>query len=121
MYQFTDLITKYSVPYTLIIPGVGGKYDDRGSIIPAEPVKKKRTGAIIPYDNNTVYHSGGAIAQTDRRLRSLTPLPDKLDGVHVEYGGKRYKVESDADFTTYSDFYRYHLKWVSAFDKSKAD
>lgn len=113
MFDFTDLIEKYSVSYTLIIPQKGGYVD--GYYQAGAEERKEMEGAIVPYKESRIYQSGGSLTQEDRELYSMARLEFEKNLV-VEHKGKKYKVESETDYSDYADVYVYALKRVSAFD-----
>lgn len=118
MFDFTDLIEKYSVPYTLIIPGENGGFVD-GYYQEATATRREMEGAIVPYKESRIYQSGGSLTSEDRELYSSEKLEfDK--NLYVEHSGKTYKVDTEADYGDYADVYVYGLKRVSVHDRSKA-
>nr|DAD87162.1 MAG TPA: head closure knob [Siphoviridae sp. ctM4P7] len=118
MFDFTDLIEKYSVPYTLIIPGENGGFVD-GYYQEATATRREMEGAIVPYKESRIYQSGGSLTNEDRELYSSEKLEFEKN-LYVEHSGKTYKVDTEADYGDYADVYVYGLKRVSVHDRSKA-
>lgn len=108
---FASLVAAFAVDFTLILPT-----DSKGQYIKGEwvadneePVIKQ--GAIIPYDDRTIYQSGGTLTTSDRQLAYVGDIPL---GSHVIDMGKRYKVESEEPFREhYADTNLYRLKAVN--------
>ncbi|GGC98043.1 hypothetical protein [Enterococcus wangshanyuanii] len=109
--MFASLVAAFAVDFTLILPtGNKGKYI-KGEWVPdnQEPVATK--GAIIPYDDRTIYQSGGTLTTSDRQLAYVGDIPL---GSHIIDAGKEYKVESEEPFREhYADTNLYRLKAVS--------
>lgn len=117
LYNFTRLITKYSVQFTLISVSeggyVGGKYVSGGE------VEMPLTGAIVPYPDSKIYQSGGYLTQKDRQLYMKTPISSPLKGAKVEYKGDIYNIEQNTDYGDYADAYIYALKWVEQLSEAE--
>lgn len=116
LYNFTRLIKKYSVNFTLVIPGegkyIGGKYTE------GEAEEVSMSGAIIPMSESKVYQSGGTYTSKDRQLYMLSPVEKALEGGKVKYDGNIYSIETETDYKDYCDAAVYNLKWVSSFDRA---
>lgn len=58
--NFSSLIETFAVDFQLVLPSVegAGKYI-HGEWFPTNEEPKTVSGAIIPYDNRTIYQSGG--------------------------------------------------------------
>ncbi|PZL78247.1 hypothetical protein CI088_00310 [Enterococcus plantarum] len=108
---FSSLVASFGVDFTLILlTDSKGQYI-KGEWVPdnQEPVIKQ--GAIIPYDDRTIYQSGGTLTTSDRQLAYVGDIPL---GSHVIDAGKKYKVESEESFREhYADTNLYRLKAVS--------
>lgn len=110
LYNFRRLITKYSVPFTLVTYGEG-KYVN-GKYVKGEKAELAATGAIVPMAMRKIYQSGGTLKTTDRQLYMKTPIPVPLDGTQAVYNGRTYEIEEETDFNDYADAYIYTLRWV---------
>lgn len=75
LYDFTDLISKYSVEGKLIKESGKGSYIG-GNWIPA-PASEPETinGAVLPMTKQKIYQSGGIYTESDRELITLTEIP----------------------------------------------
>ncbi len=119
-FDFSGLIEKYSVSFTVLCSGEG-HYNDLGDWVTDEPEEQEKTGAIIGISESKLYRSDGVLTEKDKQLYMLESL-GKIDKAHVIYAGNKYKVEQEptegnAQFT---GCYSYVLKWVSAFDRKEA-
>lgn len=110
LYNFTRLITKYSVQFTLISTADGSYVD--GKYVEGATTETALTGAIVPYSDSKIYQSGGFFTQKDRELYMKTPINAPLKAAKVKYKGDIFKVESNRDYGDYADAYIYSLKWV---------
>lgn len=114
LYNFTRLIQKYSVSFTLCREQdgkyVSGKWEE------GEPIKTLMRGAIVPMGERKIYDSGGTYTAQDRELYLTKTLGKPLSELTVIYGGNNYKVEESRDFSDYADVVIYVLKWVSKSD-----
>lgn len=111
LYNFTRLIRKYSVDFTLVRTQggsfVSGKWVDGGE------VRTEMRGAIVPMGERKIYSSGGVYTTDDRELYLLKPLEAPLSGLTVIHNKNTYSVEQSRDFADYADVALYTLKWVS--------
>lgn len=117
LYDFVDLIHKYSVEGRLIQESSQGEYIG-GNWVPAsadgsKPVK----GALLPMTRQKVYQSGGTYTENDRELITLEEIPLEPSS-YVVFQGMKYKVESESDYSLYAGFHSYNLKRVGAFDRT---
>lgn len=110
LYDFKRLITKYSVPFTLISTSEGAYVD--GKYVEGTRTETALTGAIVPYSDSKIYQSGGFLTQKDRELYMKTPITAPLKAAKVSYKGDIYNIESNRDYGDYADAYIYSLKWV---------
>lgn len=116
LYDFTRLINKYSVSFTLVIPSEGSYVG--GKFVEGEAERTNLKGAIIPMSESKVYQSGGTYTSKDRQLYLLSPVKKALKGSSIEYDGNVYSIESETDYKDYCDAAVYNLKWVSSFDRA---
>lgn len=110
LYNFSRLINKYSVTFSLV--KAGGKYVS-GKWVKGEPIVKEMRGAIVPISDTKIYQSGGTYDKNDRELYMMQPLPEPLSDWKVVYKDKEYTVEAGKDFADYADVAVYTLKAVS--------
>lgn len=110
LYNFTRLISKYSVAFCLHRTKggyVGGKWEAGSEIV------SQMRGAIVPLSDRKVYGSGGTYTTQDRELYLTTPLQAPLSEYRVVYNGNYYAVEEGRNYEDYADVAVYILKWVS--------
>ncbi len=120
LYDFTDLISKYSVEGRLIRESSQGEYIG-GNWVPASADEPKPVkGAFLPMTRQKVYQSGGAYTENDRELITLEEIPLE-PSAYVVFQGMKYKVESESDYSLYAGFHSYNLKRVGTFDRTKTD
>ncbi|QID51022.1 MULTISPECIES: hypothetical protein [Bacillus] len=112
-FQFGDLIEKYSVDFTLLLPASEGFYDDLGKWVEGQPVESEEKGAIVPLQAQLIYQSGGRLTQMDRQLYFQKKIPFKAQ---VVFDGVTFLVEAMTPYETYADFNSYILKAVSNSD-----
>lgn len=121
-FNFSRLIKKYSVEFTIEYPGNASNsndplyYDDLGNYIgpelPSGP--QPMTGALMPPSDRQVYNSGGRLTASDRLLYSLTTnIPE---GSKILYKGMSYQVMPRANFEDFADFAQYECKAVENID-----
>ncbi len=126
MFEFKDLIDKYSVKFTIEYPSappseVSGNdledYDLLGNAIEnngGTPGVIIEEGALIPLPARVIYQSGGRLTEADRMLYSTNHnIPNKSK---ILYKGLTYHVESKTPYEDYADFSQYTCKAVTAFD-----
>lgn len=118
-FNFSNLIKKYSRPFTIISEGKGGK-NAAGDYVKGETIKNELTGAIIGFSENKVHRSEGNLTAMDKALHTLTPIDNALIGAAVVFNGNKYKIETqkgkdNADFT---GCWSYTLKYISAFTEA---
>ncbi|MCK8098712.1 hypothetical protein ACL66B_14350 [Bacillus subtilis] len=106
---FSDLIERYSVDFTLLIPSEEGSYDDLGEWVPPKPTKSDERGAIVPLQSQLIYQSGGRLTSMDRQLFIKNEIPLKAQ---VIFDGATFDVEAMTPYGTYADFNSYILKAV---------
>ena len=111
LYDFTRLISKYSVSF-LLRHTSKGKYVS-GKWVPGEEIIEEMQGAIVPISDRKVYDSGGTYTTMDRELYILQPLPDPLSEYYVIYKENVYAVETGRNFSDYADAMIYTLKYQS--------
>ena len=114
-FDFSDLISDYMNPFTVVTRSEGG-YDDRGIWRDGQEQETEYTGAIIAFRESKVFRSEGVITAKDRRLFTLEALPQALVGAKVIYKGQEYKIDSELENAEFTGVWSYLLKWVSAFD-----
>lgn len=117
LYNFTRLITKYSVPFTLITVSEGGYVG--GKYVSGEEVETPLTGAIVPYPDSKIYQSGGFLTQKDRQLYMKTPISNPLKSAKVLFKGDIFTIEQDTNYEDYADAYIYALKWVEQLSEAE--
>lgn len=113
-FDFSGLIEDYSNKFTVIVHKEGD-FDDAGDWQDGKDERIEKTGAIISFKESKVFRSEGKITAQDKRLFMLQPLPDALMGASVEYGGKKYMIESELENAEFTGVYSYFLRYVSAF------
>ncbi|EGO7824153.1 hypothetical protein POB01_002763 [Enterococcus faecalis] len=110
--KFSSLVETFAVDFQLILPcdENGGEYV-HGEWIPKNKEPKTVSGVIIPYDNRTIYQSGGTLTSSDRQLAYVGSIPL---GAKVIDNGREYKVESEEPYAEhYADVNLYRLKAVT--------
>ena len=113
-FQFTRLIKKYSVPFSIEKKGVKflneiGEWQETGTEwVPA-------TGALIPLGARQIEQSGGTLTEADRTLYYMGELLE--NGTRIEHNGQLYHILRYIPYEQYADFNSYTVKHVSAFDK----
>lgn len=120
LYDFTDLISKYSVEGRLIQESSKGEYIGGNWISAPADEPKPVKGAFLPMTRQKVYQSGGAYTENDRELITLEEIPLE-PSAYVVFQGMKYKVESESDYSLYAGFHSYNLKRVGTFDRAKTD
>lgn len=111
LYDFTRLITKYSVPFLLRHTSKGGYVS--GKWEPGEEVTEEMQGAIVPISDRKIYDSGGTYTAMDRDLYVMQELPNPLSEYEVIYKDNVYAVEGGRNFCDYADAMVYTLKYQS--------
>ena len=111
LYNFTRLIKKYSVSFTLH-KSHGGRYVG-GKWEVGEDIVEKMTGAIVPISDSKIYGSGGTYTTQDRELYLSKPLKSPLSDYRVVYKGNTYAIENARNFEDYADVVVYTLKQQS--------
>lgn len=116
LFDFDRLIAKYGVGCTLLAEASGGSYIG-GEWVPGPPPPAQGiTGALIPMTDRKIYQGGGTYTEQDREFITLEEVP--LEPVHyIVYGGMKYQVQENTDYSGYAGFYAYNLKRVGAFDR----
>ncbi|EEU80608.1 TPA: hypothetical protein RHK09_001757 [Enterococcus faecalis] len=110
--SFSSLIDTFAVDFQLVLPSDegAGKYV-HGEWVPANKEPKIVSGAIIPYDNRTIYQSGGTLTSSDRQLAYVGKIPLGAKVIDME---KEYKIESEEPYAEhYADVNLYRLKAVT--------
>jgi hypothetical protein len=115
LYNFARLIQRYSCDFDFL-PAASGTYD-AGKWVPGEAPASPKHGAIVPMSKQKLYQPGGTYTTQDRQLFMTSPLPDALEGAHVQSKGNIYTIEQDTDWSDYADVYAYVLRRVSQFDR----
>lgn len=110
LYQFRDLIRRYSVPFEVEVT-TEGAYNELGEYVEGVTTLEPYRAALIPLSSQVIYQSGGRLDERDRQLIK-TGAPLAL-GSHIRYKGRRYKVETWTEFEDYADFNTYLLKHLS--------
>ena len=111
LYNFTKLIKKYSVDFTLVQIQDGAYISGRW--VAGGEVKTEMRGAIVPLSDRKVYSSGGTYTSQDRQLFLTKPLNGSLSAFRVIHNKNTYAVEDGRNFEDYADVAVYTLKWVS--------
>ena len=93
--NFSSLIETFAVDFQLVLPSVegAGKYI-HGEWFPTNEEPKTVSGAIIPYDNRTIYQSGGTLTSSDRQLAYVgsIPLGSKIIDMGKEYKSRKRRA-----------------------------
>lgn len=108
LYNFKRLVEKYSV-LCQHIARKPGHYDEDGIWREPQDVTRDTRAAILPVPERTLYESGGRYTAADRLIVTLEEL--KLQ-TFVVYGGRKYRIEEETDFSEYADFRQYLAKLV---------
>lgn len=109
LYNFSRLINKYSVTFTLIRSRgeyVAGKWTETQE-------KEEMRGAIVPMSDRKIYDLGGTYTAGDRELYLTAPLTAPLSDFRVSYKGNTYAVEEGRNFEDYADAAVYILRHQS--------
>lgn len=114
-FDFSGLIDDYSNPF-IVVTHTDAGYDKAGDYHDGQETRTEYTGAIIAFRESKVLRSEGAITAKDKRLFMEQRLPQALVGAYVEYGGQKYRIDSELENAEFTGVYSYLLKWVSAFD-----
>lgn len=119
-FNFSQLICKYSRPFTFELKAKGA-YDDLGEWVTPENAVISMTGAILSVRDSKLYQPEGVYTAKDKILYTLTPIDNAMLGAQIIFKDNVYTVEDstgadDADFT---GVYIYQLKWVSVFRRSQ--
>lgn len=114
-FDFSGLIDSYSTTFVVVTHTDAG-YDEAGDYHKGQEKRTEYSGAIIAFKESKVFRSEGAITAKDKRLYMQERLPQALVGAFVEYGGQKYRIESELENAEFTGIYSYLLKWVSAFD-----
>ena len=110
LYDFTRLINKYSVEFSLHKTQgryVAGKWEQGGELVTT------MRGAIVPLSDQKIYDSGGTYTRQDRELYVTEPLRAPLSDFFVVYKGNTYAIEEARNFEDYADAAVYVLKYQS--------
>jgi hypothetical protein len=106
MFNFRDIIAKYSSPISLTVE-VEGHYDyDHGGVwVPGVLTEVETTAAVMNLStkelNTTVqYGEGGAYTRHDRKIYIYQPL--KIGQV-ITHKTNLYKVSQEADYSDYTE------------------
>ena len=119
LFEFADLVRKYSVPCT-IVALAAGTYE-AGEYVPGESTETDVNAALISMSQQKVYQSGGNYTSADREFYILVE-DDPIrfgDGkkYYVTHNDRKYAVESSGDYgEDYADFNHYTLRRVDSFD-----
>lgn len=118
LFQFADLVNKYSVPCTLAVIGKGaykgGEYQQ------GERMDMEITAAVISMSQQKIFESGGTLTSADRTMYILKEK-DVIDlegggTCYIIHHGKSYKVEAAGLYgEDYADFNEYTLRRVDSF------
>lgn len=114
LYNFARLIRKYASDFKTIVL-TGGYYDDAGDFQKAEDKKQTLDGAIISFKESKIYRSEGTLTTNDKRLFTLAPIADYLQGSKIEFEGKVYSVEDVSSNFKFTGVYAYTMRYVSAY------
>lgn len=120
LYNFTNLIKKYSSRFTAITL-VCGYYNDSGDWVADGEERIGLEGAIISFKESKTYRSDGAYSAKDKRLFTLSPIDSKLCGMKVAYNGDLFSIESATENAKFTGVYAYTMKYVSAFKTKSPD
>lgn len=119
LFQFEDLLRKYSVDCTLVKFSAGGY--DAGEYVPGDRTDIGIRAAVVSMSEQKVYGSGGHLTQADRELyiRKDDDIIDLEDGCryYLLHNGRNYRVEEAGLYgEDYADFDQYTLRRVDGFD-----
>lgn len=117
--DFSDMLLDYEVDITVTKTNTDANsgYDpDTGEWRPSTPstTEEHYRAVVLPYTQNEMYQSNGRINSQHRKMITRLVFEEKTT---IICGPNKYSVEGVTDYTNFSDFYEYNLKWVSAFDK----
>ena len=118
LYDFSRLIRKYSSNFKAITL-TGASYNDSGDFVRAEKQELNLQGAIISFKESKIYRSEGTLTTKDKRLFTLEPITQHLQGSTVVYEGNVYSVEDNTENAKFTGVYAYTLKYVSAFKETR--
>ena len=107
LYNFKRLVEKYSV-LCQHIARKPGHYDEDGIWREPQDVTRDTRAAILPVPERTLYESGGRYTAADRLIVTLEELQLQT---FVVYGGRKYRIEEETDFSEYADFRQSWLSW----------
>ena len=115
-FNFSNLIRKYTRPFTVITKGEG-YYDDSGDYVDGTQTETTLYGAIIGFAEKKIYRSEGTLTEQDKALHMLTPIDEALMGATVIFNGNKYRIETQKgkDNAEFTGVYSYTLKYLSAF------
>lgn len=119
LFQFADLVRKYSVDCTLV-KFAEGSYS-AGEYVPGGRTDIGIRAAVISMSQQKLYQAGGHLTQADRELYILKDddIIDLTDGCRyfLLHNGKNYRVEEAGLYgEDYADFNQYTLRRVDGFD-----
>ena len=109
--MFANLVAAFGVEFKLVLPEneKKGKYV-HGEWQRADQEPTIASGALIPYDDRTIYQSGGTLTTSDRQLAFVGDIP--LGSIVID-GDREFKVEGEEPYRDhYADTNLYRLKAV---------
>lgn len=119
-FDFSYLINKYKSQMKAIT-FIEGYYDEKGDWVKGESEETVIYGAVIGFKESKIYRSEGKITAKDKRLFTLEPLKNALQGSKIAYEGNVYSVEDNTENAKFTGVYAYTLKYVSAFKETRSD
>lgn len=117
--DFSGMLQAYEVDVSIETTNTGsnGGYDEEtGEWTPSTPstsIKEDFRAVVLPYTQNELYQAAGRLTSQSRKMITNRVIETKST---ITCGTNKYSVEGVTDYTNFSNFYEYELKWVSAFD-----
>ena len=119
-FDFSRLINKYRSQFSAII-FLEGYYDDKGDWVKGTNEEITVYGAVISHRESKVFRSEGRLTEKDKRLFTLEPISNELQGSQVVYEGNVYSIMDNVENAKFTGVYAYTLKYVSAFKEKRVD
>lgn len=119
MFNFKYLFSKYSRPFTAIVDGKDGYYDDETGeyVPPSEPSEKEYEGIILQLnDDDLQFEEGGTLTRKDRKILLDTNKYSLKQNQKVLINDETYRVHHIAPYNLYSHFEKVIVKRVSKDD-----
>lgn len=116
MFNFKRQLKRYGRPYTIIINGEPGYYDQETGVRvpPSDPMPQEVKGIIAQLsDDDYQYGDGGTLSTLDRKILFDTDEYRLQAGQTVIIDEDAYKVMPLADYSRYSHFGKAIVKRVT--------